>query len=117
MDEAERTLARVVGAVRKAQQSLSQASTQTPVNDELSKEAEAAYEEFLAAMSDDFNTALASGVLFTLVKKLNIYLAQEEHHREVLEKVLRVLQNMTEVLGILPQIWEPESVSDEAYHT
>ncbi len=115
LDEAERTLARVVGAVRKAQQSLAQAGTGTPADSTLAKEAEAAYEEFLAAMSDDFNTALASGVLFTLVKKLNIYLAEEEHHREVLEKVLQVLQDMTEVLGILPQIWEPESVSDEAY--
>lgn len=119
LDEATRSLERLVGAVRKAQNLLTAATEVKTENEEiLHQETKAAKEAFLAAMSDDFNTALAIGELFTLIKALNVYMSEADQvDRGTLQHTLNVLREFTDVLGIVPQIWEAEgSVSDEAYN-
>ncbi|HHW43737.1 MAG TPA: cysteine--tRNA ligase, partial [Desulfotomaculum sp.] len=59
--------------------------------------------EFGAAMDDDFNTALAIGILFELAREVNAYL----HDREglpagkALERAMDLFRSFNQVLGIL----------------
>ncbi len=114
LEEAERTLERIDGAIRKARFRLDgAAAVRNEAAQAMQAAAEAAKAEFIAAMSDDFNTAMALGVLFTLVRRLNTYLAEEAvADRTALETVLRVLRDMTEILGILPQSWTEGNAAD-----
>jgi len=115
LEEAERTLERIDGAIRKARfRRDGAAAVSNEAAQAMQSAAEAAKEEFIAAMSDDFNTAMALGVLFTLVRRLNTYLAEEaDTDRTALEAVLGVLRDMTEILGILPQSWAEGDAADE----
>lgn len=118
LQEAERTLERIDGAVQKAKFRLTQAGDmENEFAQSLYTDAKAARVDFVSAMSDDFNTAMAIGVLFTFVRRLNTYLAEEtEFDRTALQESLTVLREMTEILGILPQIWEDSGSTDaDAY--
>ena len=67
-------------------------------------------------MNDDFNTALAIGAMFTLVKNTNIYLAGNNgEDARALNAALSVLHEMMDVLGILPQIWEEPEVDENEF--
>lgn len=115
LEEAQRTLERIDGAIGKARFHLAQAEdVDNAAAAELRDASAAAKAEFIAAMSDDFNTAMALGVLFTFVRKLNTYLAEETApDRGALDASLTVLHEMTDVLGILPQSWEAAAGADE----
>ena len=59
-------------------------------------------EEVIAALSDDFNTAMALGVLFDVVREVNAYKHQGGLHREVLQKGWDVLKLWAgDILGVL----------------
>lgn len=77
---------------------------------ELLKKAEAYAEEYELAMSDDFNTSLASSVMFGLSKEINIYyqMVQATDGKvcmETIKRVKEIYHFMTDVLGILEQVW------------
>ncbi|MCI1820932.1 MAG: cysteine--tRNA ligase [Megasphaera sp.] len=68
-------------------------------------------EDFEEAMSDDFNTALASAAMFELAKKINIYKdavvnAGVPVDPSVMAEVKRIFHTMTDILGILEERWE-----------
>ena len=61
---------------------------------------EAERKAFVAAMEDDLNTAKAVGILFTLAREINSYIAKGAK-REALQKAYTVYMELAEVLGIL----------------
>jgi len=67
-------------------------------------------EEFEVAMSDDFNTALASAAMFGLAKEINIYYQNVQGsngkvNHEVLAKVKDIFKFMTDIIGVLEDVW------------
>ena len=68
----------------------------------------AARQDFYAAMDDDFNTALAIGVMFGLAKEINVYYSavvagRETYNLECYSAMHDVYFMMADVLGILVQ--------------
>lgn len=62
--------------------------------------------EFYEAMNDDFNTALAIGVMFGLAKEINIYhsavlAGSGEKHHDTIETVKNLYRDMAGIIGIL----------------
>ena len=67
-----------------------------------------ARQDFYAAMDDDFNTALAIGVMFGLAKEINVYYSavvagREKYNMESYSAMRDVYFMMADVLGILVQ--------------
>ena len=59
-------------------------------------------QDLLAAFSDDFNTAMAFGVLFEVVREINAYKHKQGHQRQVLQKALDILTLYAgDILGVL----------------
>lgn len=72
----------------------------------LSHAAQQAITDFKAAMDDDFNTALAIGVMFGLAKEINIYHSKvNASHAKLdaaaLQTAGQIYEQMAEILGIL----------------
>ena len=66
-------------------------------------------QEFNDALNSDFNTPLAIGEFFKLVKIVNQLAASEGLTSSIAKKVLPVFEQMTEVLGLkVPQVSEEE---------
>lgn len=68
-------------------------------------------EEFEVAMSDDFNTALATSSMFGLAKEINIYYQAVTSRegvvcQEAIAEVKRIFKFMTDVIGVLEKAWE-----------
>jgi cysteinyl-tRNA synthetase len=68
-------------------------------------------EDFETAMSDDFNTALASAAMYELAKNINIYKDAVVNNGvpvdpSVMAEVKRIFHTMTDILGILEKRWE-----------
>ncbi|MBE3587526.1 MAG: cysteine--tRNA ligase [Thermoanaerobacteraceae bacterium] len=104
MAAAGRGLERIKNSIRLLHEALNR-----PARDGLKDEddqflaAMAKYErDFVAAMDDDFNTALAIGILFELAREVNAYL----HDREglpagkALERAMDLFRSFNQVLGI-----------------
>lgn len=71
-------------------------------------------EEFEAAMSDDFNTALASSSMFGLAKEINIYYQSVQANngtvcKDTLVQVKEIFKFMTDIIGVLEDAWEGHS--------
>lgn len=117
LEEAERTVARLAATVAKLRQAVNRGHREEDFTaQELRTAAIEARHAFIAAMNDDFNTALAIGAMFTLVKNTNIYLAGNNgEDARALNTVLDVLHEMMDVLGILPQIWEEPEVDENEF--
>jgi len=60
--------------------------------------------DFIAAMDDDFNTALAIGILFEMARQVNSHLPVNggECGREALERALALFYTFNQVLGLFP---------------
>ena len=73
----------------------------------------AAREEFIAAMDDDFNTALAYSVIFTYCHELNSYLAAGTPSRADVDAALALFADFDAVLGlIIPPAQEMAGLED-----
>ena len=72
-------------------------------NAELDKIAESTLNKFTLAMDDDFNTSLALGALFEMIKSVNIIINQSAISKKQGKKIIKLLQEFNEVLGIVPQ--------------
>ncbi|SDK58638.1 cysteine--tRNA ligase [Sediminibacillus albus] len=55
---------------------------------------------FIEEMDDDFNTANAIAVLFDIAKDANVYLQSRHTSEEVIDSLMKVLEEQSEVLGI-----------------
>ena len=76
-------------------------------------------EEFEVAMSDDFNTALATSSMFGLAKEINIYyqaMTSKEGVvcQEAIAEVKRIFKFMTDVIGVLEKAWEGNTDANAA---
>ncbi len=74
--------------------------------EELAVSVEKARDEFYAAMSDDFNTALAISYLFSAAKEINVYYNDVENHGKPFDgkgirRVRSAFEDMTDIIGIL----------------
>lgn len=81
----------------------------------LLEKAKAYEEEFEDAMSDDFNTALATSSMFGLAKEINIYYQAVTSRegvvcQEAIAEVKRIFKFMTDVIGVLEKAWEGNTV-------
>ncbi|MFB0545829.1 MAG: cysteine--tRNA ligase [Anaerolineae bacterium] len=112
LSAAEKGLERLYGAVRRVRERMSQVGA-----GELDKGWAAKLEgykaKFLEAMDDDFNTALAIGVLFDLTKEINTLLSSgEELGRETLAAIdSRYRELGGDILGIIPDSTAQEAVT------
>ena len=66
-------------------------------------------QRFIEAMEDDLNTADALGVIFELVREINISIPGTG--KETIAKALELLKELTGVLGIMAK--EQETVKDD----
>ena len=85
----------------------------------LLEKAKAYEEEFEDAMSDDFNTALATSSMFGLAKEINIYYQAVTSRegvvcQEAIAEVKRIFKFMTDVVGVLEKAWEGNTVANAA---
>lgn len=97
LQTAARLLKEALGKV--SQVDLAGTNSKADLNDELLSHKE----RFLAAMNDDFNTALAIAVLFDLARTSNGYLMEAAHDsakQKTLETASRLLLELAGVLGL-----------------
>lgn len=67
--------------------------------------------EFEEAMDDDFNTANAISVLFELAKQANLYLNEKHTSTDVIDHLIRLFDELSDVLGF--SLKEKEIVDEE----
>lgn len=109
LSEAERSLERLRTAIENSNHLSKMPPKAELHNDEtLLKIANQAETDFYAAMDDDFNTALAIGVMFGLAKEINVYYnavaaGRMEYNSEAYSAIRNVYFMMADVLGILEQ--------------
>ena len=111
LSEAERSLERLRIAVENSNHLSKMTKSADSEADNLIEVAKQAQQDFYAAMDDDFNTALAIGVMFGLAKEINVYynavMAERMSYNEDAYSAIRdVYFMMAEVLGILEQEWQ-----------
>lgn len=81
---------------------------------DLLEKAKAHMNDFEDAMSDDFNTALASASIFGLAKDINIYYQQIQAQpgkvcHSTIGQVKDILHTMTDILGVLEDTWQGQA--------
>jgi len=109
LSEAQRSLERLRTAVENSNElgKMPNSAVDTGTN-ELQALATKARQDFYSAMDDDFNTALAIGVMFGLAKEINVYYSavvagREKYNMESYSAMRDVYFMMADVLGILVQ--------------
>ena len=88
---------------------------------ELLKNARNYEEEFEAAMSDDFNTALATAPIYGLAKEINIYYQSVQSCdgtvcHSTIGEVKEIFKMMLDILGLLEEGWKGQETSNEEYN-
>ena len=78
-------------------------------------------EEFEAAMSDDFNTALATAPIYGLAKEINIYYQSVQSCdgtvcHSTIGEVKEIFKLMLDILGLLEDGWKGQESSTEEYN-
>jgi len=103
LEEAERALERIKNSWQLLQEALREPASadSTPRDEELSRELETLRAEFIMAMDDDFNTALAISHIFGVVRAVNRYLAEaKDRSKSALEHAMQIFSEMIEIIGI-----------------
>lgn len=105
--EAKRSLERLATA-KENLQALSKVISVGPTEETLAKrnEVKQLVADFMEAMSDDFNTALAISYIFALAKEINIYhqavtTGATKPDGKLVDMMVKAFKEMTEVIGIL----------------
>ncbi|NLW44979.1 MAG: cysteine--tRNA ligase [Syntrophomonadaceae bacterium] len=114
LEEAERALERIKNSWHLLQEALGEPGSTdlTPKDEELSRELDTLRAEFIMAMDDDFNTALAISHIFGVVRAVNRYLAEAKtRSRPVLEHAMQVFREMIDIIGIALDAEEAQSSS------
>ena len=117
LQEADKSLARLRNAKNVLQElakRMSAGSTDSSVN--LQKEIVALRENFMEAMRDDFNTALAISYMFELGKKINVYkqeIGDGKPDGKLIDLMAKVFGEMCGIIGILEEQIVTENCADE----
>jgi len=118
LEETNRSLERLGTAIDNVLYLLKQDDgTASAQSEQLLNAAKQAEEDFESAMSDDFNTALASSAMFGLTKEVNIYTNAVSTGdalvaKSVVAEVKRIFRFMTDIIGILEDRWESEGITN-----
>jgi cysteinyl-tRNA synthetase len=118
LEETNRSLERLGTAIDNVLYLLKQDDgTASAQSEQLLNAAKQAEEDFESAMSDDFNTALASSAMFGLAKEVNIYtnavsIGDALVAKSVVAEVKRIFRFMTDIIGILEDRWESEGITN-----
>lgn len=100
IDQAVNGLARIRESVANAEHRLAMTADLGTANEKWLKRIEDIKQHFITSMDDDFNTANAVTDLFDLSKEANLYLAEAQVSKEVLERFLTVFNELSGVLGV-----------------
>ncbi|MCF0154422.1 MAG: cysteine--tRNA ligase [Veillonella sp.] len=117
LEEANKELGRLATAIENLLYLEKQAEGSCQEAEALLEKANAYAEEFEAAMSDDFNTSLATAPMFGLAKEINIYYQSVQGRdgsvcHEALAKVKEIFYFMTHVIGVLESVWNGANGAD-----
>lgn len=120
LDEAEKNMTRLKEVIfRLRSLALLKGNTETEASKALTDAAESALKVFHEAMDDDFNTGLATGAMFDLVRAINTYGAAVDAGMAVDEKSIQkahdALKTIMDILGILEAAWTEDMGSDGDY--
>lgn len=111
---AAKSLERITNCVINLQQKIA-AMAETPVaaGESLAAAVEKARADFIAAMDDDFNTALAIAVIFDFCREVNSYLKEEVVGKEQFQAALDLFGEWHSVLGvIIPEETRRDDLTD-----
>lgn len=103
LEEAGKALERIKNSWHMLQEACRQPGSQdlTPIDQELSRELATLRAEFIMAMDDDFNTALALSHVFAMVRVINKYLAEVlKRSKQVMKQAAQIISEMIEVIGL-----------------
>ncbi len=105
LNEAKKSLARLANAKKSLQELATKMSAgPTPRSLALRREAAKLRQNFMDAMADDFNTALAISYMFELAKKINAYKAEIGEGKpdgKLVDTWQKVFTEMCSIIGIL----------------
>jgi len=113
--EAEAQVDRFYTTIMRAEyflKALKEDDVKTPEVEHLEHQAEKLYDRFQEAMDDDFNTALALGHIFELLKELNRFLDRKPKAKDTskaINKTIETIRQVGKVLGIFtrePVQWQ-----------
>lgn len=110
LEEAEKNMSKlkdVIARIKEMEKEDGKVETNESVS--LKKAAARTIEEFRQAMNDDFNTGLATGVLFDFVKDINIYYNAVNSgvaiDKEAVIEAKETFKTILDILGILESEW------------
>ena len=113
LEEAEKNMSKlkdVIARIKEMEKEDGKVETNESVS--LKKAAARTIEEFRQAMNDDFNTGLATGVLFDFVKDINIYYNAVNSgvaiDKEAVIEAKETFKTILDILGILENEWNTQ---------
>ena len=113
LEEAEKNMSKlkdVIARIKEMEKGDGKVETNESVS--LKKAAVRTIEEFRQAMNDDFNTGLATGVLFDFVKDINIYYNAVNSgvaiEKEAVIEAKETFKTILDILGILESEWNTQ---------
>lgn len=113
LEEAEKNMSKlkdVIARIKEMEKEDGKVETNESVS--LKKAAARTIEEFRQAMNDDFNTGLATGVLFDFVKDINIYYNAVNSgvaiEKEAVIEAKETFKTILDILGILESEWNTQ---------
>ena len=113
LEEAEKNMSKlkdVIARIKEMEKEEGKVETNESVS--LKKAAARTIEEFRQAMNDDFNTGLATGVLFDFVKDINIYYNAINSgvaiDKEAVIEAKETFKTILDILGILESEWNTQ---------
>ena len=113
LEEAEKNMSKlkdVIARIKEMEKEEGKVETNESVS--LKKAAARTIEEFRQAMNDDFNTGLATGVLFDFVKDINIYYNSVNSgvaiDKEAVIEAKETFKTILDILGILESEWNTQ---------
>ena len=113
LEEAEKNMSKlkdVIARIKEMEKEEGKVETNESVS--LKKAAVRTIEEFRQAMNDDFNTGLATGVLFDFVKDINIYYNAVNSgvaiDKEAVIEAKETFKTILDILGILESEWNTQ---------
>lgn len=117
LEEANKELGRLATAIENLLYLEAQEEGSCKEAEALLEKAKVYADEFEAAMSDDFNTSLATAPMFGLAKEINIYYQSVQSRdgsvcHETLDQVKEIFKFMTDVIGVLEDTWKGTTGAD-----
>lgn len=102
LQEAKKAVDRLVNCLEMLKEAISQGEQKSlgPEDQEFLAEINLLQTQFMMAMDDDFNTALALSHLFSMARLINTYLHEKARNLEVLKRAEEVFSEFLNILGL-----------------